>query len=444
MAVSKKADIQELLPRVHKLLEDAIASPKYEKILALAEQVDMEDKWEGSRNMTKYFGMEVLPEGAYGPITESTPTLHSARAGDAIEINMSPVLMAGTLGWSHDQKKQAESADSEHAVLKIGKRMLNFARRIRKVNAKIFLGRGDGVIARANAAASNTTTFAAAANGPFFPTRGMHLKGYKLEAGGTNSERLKAQSDTGTSYVGDTITQVKGIRPEATNPTITLSVAAAWSDDTLLVLADGSTATFPNGIQNHLDAPTGDSSMVWDAEDGTTCDHTDIYLGGTRSAQPDLECQTYDVSAAISTEVVAKAVAICEAQGAEVDDLVMLINPIKQRALQDTFQGGVRYDTKTVHLAAAAVKNVKVLTGEGYGDLKVIPDYGIPRDKFVLLDTKRLKQFRTKIEWFENGKLYLQPSGSTGHNAVWLSYLSLYWNSGLFAPLSSLVAYSLS
>lgn len=445
MAVSKMADIQELLPKVHELLEKAIADVKYEKILALAEQVPMDgDPWD-SRNMIKYYGVETLPEGAYGPITEAAPAFHDPQAGDAIEPFMSPLVMSGTLGWSLQQKMQAESADSKHSLLKIAKRMLGFARRIRKVNAKLFLGRGDGVVARANAASTNDTTFEAAANGPFFPVRGMRLKGYSLPAGETNDERLKTRSDTGTGYMGDTIEQVIGINPEATQPTITLKTTSAWRDDAVLVIADGATNSFPSGLQNHLDAPTRDSSMTWDSEDGSSTDHTDTYLGLARSSNPDLECQTYNVAAAISTSVLAKAVAICEAQGALASDLVLMLNPFQIRKLQDTFQGGTRFESKKVFLAKVGVDNFPVLTGEGYGDLKTIQDYGIPRDKGILVDRNRLKQFRTKIQWIDGGKLQLVSQSSTAnHQAEWHSYLVMLWQSGLFLPVSSLVMYGLT
>ncbi len=65
-------------------IEDAISNAKYDKILALAAKVPIEEKWKGSRNMTKYFGVETIPEGAEGPITEAAPALHQPRGVRAL------------------------------------------------------------------------------------------------------------------------------------------------------------------------------------------------------------------------------------------------------------------------------------------------------------------------------------------------------------------------
>ena len=428
MAVSKQADIQEMLQRNHEFLADSLQDLKFAPVMALMKKVKGDTRWKDARNMVKYYGVEIVPEGVSGPITEAAPQFHAPEAGDAMELEMSPVIMSGTLGFSGKQKMQLDSMDTAHAQLRIAKRLTRFAQRERYKMSRYAVGSG--------------TTFVAAATCAFLPTKGDVLTAYQANGGtsANNDERLKAEADTGTGYIGSTNVKVRNIKPETNE--IELSLGSTWTDDVVLVNAKGSTEDFPMGLQNHLDN-VSDTDFMWDTEDGTTCDHDDVYLGGTRSSVVELECQTYNADGALmDLDEVSNMIARCEAQDPSViQRMVMLYNPKMRRKLVESFQGGARFESKKVHLVGGDL-TLPVIVGAGSGDLPTIADYGIPNGKAVILDTGKGRQFKVGGKWLNNGQLAMLPQASVAlHQWEYAAYYLYAWNSGWFFPCTSCVGY---
>lgn len=452
MTISRMAAVQELTKYSWQALK-MLGDPGNQWTLGLLKQVQtVNDPLQG-RNRRAYWSYEQIPQSSSGPFSETSPAFAAANDEEAVELQMSPVDMQRTCGMSWARFEQMKKMSSDQRALSFAKFMtaqMN-AEKAKMVN-QFEGGRGDNVGCRAfSVLAATSTTFLCAPQVPILFQRGDAVSAYQNPDGETNDERLLSEADTGTNYIGSSNVRIVAVSREGDTPSVTLSTASTWKDDTLLVWASNPTLAAPYGIPNHLDN-VSEGTFKWDSEDGTSSDHLDVYFGGTRSSNNDLECWVHNAATAeldipMFSTGMAKSIDGNQGDPAVIDETVVFMNPRQWRRFVKQSLGAVRLATSKLFLPGTGkTMNVPTLTGKGVKDMPIRTTYNIPDGFVAFLHHTRLRKVYSEPTWIEgtDGVWHLLPQASVaGHQAEYQAYMAYTLQTGLFLPRSSGVIYGL-
>jgi hypothetical protein len=421
--------------------------------LALHKKVETNNDPLTGRNRKAYWSYEQYPQSSSGPFSESTPAFASANAEEAVELQMVPADMQRTIGLSLQKKQQLERMDSKRKELSMAKLVSGaIAAEKRKMVKQFEGGRGDNVGARAFAAGAGSTQFKCDPGVPILFQRGDEVLAYKADAGDAAGERNRGQADTGTLYMGATSRRIVNIKRDGDTPEMTLSSAASWSDDAVLVWKSNPTLDAPYGLPDMLDN-VNDGTFQWDFDDSTSCDHRDVYHGGTRSSNNDLDCWVYnagtaELDLALFSTGMALSIDGNEGDPTVANDLVVFMNPRQWRRFVKQSMGAVRLTTKTLFLPGSSTRKytVPMLTGQGVQEVMIRTTYNIPDGFVSYVDHKKLRKVQTEASFLPgtDGIWHLlNQASASGYQAQYEAYLVYTLQHGLFLPRSSGNIYSL-
>ena len=452
MTISRQAAVQEISRYAQRAVE-MLGRPGKQWTLALMEKANIDNNARTSRNSTEYLAYEQFGQSAAGALSESTPALPTANDENGVELNWRPALMARTLGlsWERlDAIRAMGGADSR----KMGAAKLigdAFKKERTKMVAQFEGGRGDNVGARAFEAGSGTT-FKCAQQVPILFQRGDEVLGYSSDEAG--EERLRDAADTS---MGSTSVRVVRIVRDAATPSITLSAASTWGVDTVLTWKHAPTISSPLGIPFQLDS-VSDGTFKWDSEDGTSSDHmdpnngADVYFGGTRSANPDLECQIYNAETEeLDISLFSTAIGLCidgnDGDATVVDKLMVGMNIRTWRRFVKNTLGAVRLKNQELFLPGNTTSKMTVpmLDGGGMTPMPVKLSPYLPDGFVIFYHYAKAQRIFTDPGWIPgtDGIWHLLPQASVaGHQAEYQAYMIYKHQTGLFLPNSSCVLWN--
>jgi hypothetical protein len=452
MTISRLAAVQELTKYSWAALK-MLGDPGKRWTLGLLKRVKTVNDPLRGRNRKAYWSYEQYPQAAGGPFSESSNAFASANDEEAVELQMSPVDMHRTCGMSWQRFEQMKKMDSDQRALNFAKFMTAQMNAEKTKMVNMFEGgRGDNVGARAfeGKTSAVSATFKCAPQVPILFQRGDIVDAFNT-TGETNDERLRGQDDTGNHYIGSTHQRVLNVTRDADTPSITLGSACSWTDDVVLTWATNPTLDAPYGIPNHLDN-VSDGTFKWDSEDGTSSDHLDVYFGGTRSSNTDLECwvhnaETAELDIPLFSTGMAKSIDGNEGDPSVIDETVVFMNPRQWRRFVKQSLGAVRLTTSKLFLPGSGkTMNVPTLTGKGVKDMPIRTTYNIPDGFVAFLHHTRLRKVYSEPTWIEGteGVWHLLPQASVaGHQGDFQAYLAYTLQTGLFLPRSSGVIWNL-
>lgn len=430
-----------------------LGKPGNQWTLALMEKADIDNAALTGRNSREYLAYQQYGQSASGPINEATPALPSANDEEGVELNWTPCTMTRTLGLSWERLDAIRRMRGSDARLMGAAKLIGdaFKKERTKMVAQFEGGRGDNVGARAFAAGDGMT-FRCAPQVPILFQRGDEVIGYSSDE--ANDERLRDAAESG---MGSTGVRVVRVTRDAQTPSITFKTGETWGDDTVLTWRHAPTIVSPYGIPNQLDN-VSDGTFKWDSEDGTSSDHmdprngADVYFGGTRSANPDLECQIANAQTSeLDISMFSTAFGLCvdgnDGDATVLDKLMIGMSLRTWRRFVKNTLGAVRLTNQQLFLPGNTEKSMTVpmLDGGGMTPMAVKLSPYIPDGFVIFYHYTKSKRIFTDPGWIPGteGIWHLLPQASVAsHQAEYQAYMIYRHQTGLFLPNSSCVLYN--
>jgi hypothetical protein len=422
--------------------------------LNLLKKADTDNDALTGENQQAHLAYEQYGQSVSGPITEATSQLPTGVDENGVKLTWQPATMTRTIGLSWARLEKLRRLDSSNRVLGIAK-LTNDAFTMERAKRQAMFegGRGDNIGARAFEAGSGTT-FKCTPGVPILFQRGDAVLAYSSdEAGG---ERLRDAAASGT--FGSTAARVIRVSRDAQTPSITLSAGDTWGINTTLAWSHGATLRSVHGLPFMLDS-VGDGTFKWDADDGTSAAHFDPntglvggYFGGTRSSNPDLDCQILNAQTEeIDIKHFSQAMGYCidgnNGDASVCDELAVGMSMRMWRRFVHSTQGAVRITTSELFLPGntKSAQKVPIMTGKGVKDMPIMISAYIPDGFVMFIHYTKLRKIFSDPGFIpgNDGIWHILPQASVaGHQAEFQAYMIYQQQNGMFLPNSSCVAWN--
>lgn len=259
-----------------------------------------------------------------------------------------------------------------------------------------FLGRDDGVVARADTAGTNSSTLNSSI--PVLALPGDFVRAYT----GTAEERDLGVSD---ANFGTTAVVVDNVvwDDDTYEGKIEFAATQSWTDDAVIVYAEHTSARAAiNGIFANIDSVKDSSFTGYDADDSAAYDHVDTYMSLDRASNSWLNANTLNVSSApLQLYHISRAVGKARQYGASTEQLVLIINPETYGKFAETYEGMMsRGEQLTL---PGGTYRVPILTGAGAGQIGVVETYGCPKSIALLVDPSTFYRIFDIVGWDTDG-----------------------------------------
>jgi hypothetical protein len=392
------------------------------------------------RGLVGYFNDTIYPAGGFTQVAEAGSYAASQTESEQ-QPNITLRLYGLTVGYNEHALTALEQGGRKLVMSSVKKKLRQAVEHTQRRMTRLLLGRGDGMVARVTTGATATS---------FVSSIPIHcVIGDLISANpgaGAGDERGLGGSDSISSV---RITDIDYI----TN-TITLASSQTFATDDIVYIANaahnaGGAGVYPHGIQAMCDNGDSDNSWQWDADDDTTYDHVDTYLGLTRSTLTQANVSDYNASSTSpDINMFSSMFNAIAYKGADPENLFVLIHPTTYQAYADTLVGTAPRSVKTK--LPGGTYSLPMIDGVGQGNIKAIVDPGLPTDKIVMLDASKYYKLTAKGGWnMRSGNLWKQGYDTSGsatttvaslYNAVFDIWLAVALN----LPNTSCVAYAVT
>lgn len=438
MGQNALSNITDALYKREEYLGEMLTKPGKEPILTIMNAATKSTKT--GQDLKEHFKVKLRPSGGWSLTTEGGDYA-AAQPMLADEGYQVPRLITHSIEYTVHALAAMKNQTPGQIGETVAKDISSFLAAARRRKARMFTGRGDGVLARATAAGTSTT-FTSTTDVPVRAVVGDYVTAFKAST--ANEERLYQAEDTGVGYIGTTHLFVNDLDPDAN--TITLSGTGIWSDDAVLV-PDGFSSTnktAPQGLEALYDTVL-DSSFKWDAEDAATVDHIDTIFSLARASITQLNVNTVNTSGYLTLDKIQRGVSKCVAKGAAASDLVLLMHPKQfEKLTQSNFSKVGEWKTLTM---AGQDMDVFCVTGLGSAQIPVIVDYGVKASVVMILDKSKLYSIELPGGWDNDGGGMFQKKNAAsgaGHAAAKIAYYNMWMNWYVVFPNTSCIIYGLS
>jgi hypothetical protein len=434
MAGETLSAVQYALARNEKKIQDIISDATDQPLRGLLRSLPKERA--SGRALRTYFNQEYMPMGGSGVVSEGG-NFGAARTSGQTQLYIDPKLYYLTIQFS------------VHALAAL-KGKLAADTLSRKINSSVywkkqrimrdFCGDGSGVVARANAVNTTTSSATFTSSIPVLAVPGDFV--YSLDATTSGEERALTSIDGTSGAIGSTGVRVIDVDPDAKK--LFLGAVAKWKDN--VVLSKTLTAaTYPIGLMSHLNDYGAKSKLAWDADDlSSTMRCPTSYMSGSRVTNNKLNCRSYDCSSAtVSLKLLQRGVAKCRSRGVNPSDLIFLMSPVQFELIIESLEGGIPRDVE-VKLPGGNYK-LPGLTGTGVAQIPVICDYGMP-DSFICVGNKKgFKQITIPTGWWNGKPLNGKPGTTAGTDAsAYVGHWQFFYGTALPEPDEWTILYRLA
>ena len=389
---------------------------------------------QGGRTLTRYFNDTLFPAGGFGVVGQGGdyPT---AQPESQTQASIAMQLFAMTVGFEEHALTAMEVGGRDIVMQGVKSKLKASVEHTQRRIGRLVLGRGDGIVGRASAAGSSSTSFTSSI--PLLCVPGDIV--YANPGAGAGDERDLGGSD---SISGIQVTDVNYM----TN-TLTLASAQTWADDDVLYLTGAANNEAGAGVYLHgIEAMCDNVSdnFQYDADDDSTYDHVDTYLGLTRSSVTQANVTEYNASSTSPTISMFGAIYNSIAyKGADPNNLFVLIHPTTYQAYSDTLIGTAPRSVMTK--LPGGSYSLPIIDGIGQGQIRCIVDPGIPTDKIIMLDASKYYKLTAPGGWNKrSGNLWKQEMGTNAPNSTYTALFDIWLQVALNLPFTSCVAYDVT